>query len=273
MHARRAIRFDHYITVQKGNPRWVKAIIAASIASLIITSSLIIFMWVANKMSITRVDPPTQTTVVVQMMVEDSTPPPPPPPPPPAGSVEPEPEEEEEVPEEDIPLEEIVQPKETPDKIPDKDAKGPKVPKVPGGIPGGVVGGVPGGVVGGVVGGQLGGVPGGVAVKRDTDKEEVAKQPISVVKGNALFSPDPSDRELQGTPAAALKRPGSSHVAFCVSTAGKVVDVRTTRKFAGDPKVDQICRETVKKWRFKPLMAGGKPVKTCSTVEFQIKFD
>src|SRR5688572_22954812 len=108
MHARRAVRFDHYITVQKGNPRWVKAIIAASIASLIITSSLIVFMWVANKMSITRVDPPTQTTVVVQMMVEDSTPPPPPPPPPPAGSVEPEPEEEEEVPEEDIPLEEIV---------------------------------------------------------------------------------------------------------------------------------------------------------------------
>ena len=51
--------------------------------------------------------------------------------------------------------------------------------------------------------------------------------------------------------------------------------MKTAKKFRGGaaPKVDQICRDTVKKWRFKPFMAGGKAVKTCSTVEFQLKFD
>ena len=52
----------------------------------------------------------------------------------------------------------------------------------------------------------------------------------------------------------------------------KTVDVKTKKKFPNDPKVDEICRDTIKKWRFKPFIVGGKPVKTCSVAEFNLKF-
>jgi protein TonB len=123
-----------------------------------------------------------------------------------------------------------------------------------------------------VVGGALGGT--GVATKRDTSDKAVAKKPITAVKANSIYSPDCDKKKLAGTKAATFdKRPGSTKVSFCVNASGKVVDVKTTKKFRGDPKVDQICRDTVKKWRFRPFMAGGKPVKTCSSVEFQLVFD
>ncbi|EDM74673.1 hypothetical protein PPSIR1_11826, partial [Plesiocystis pacifica SIR-1] len=55
-------------------------------------------------------------------------------------------------------------------------------------------------------------------------------------------------------------------------TKGKVVDVKTKTKFPGDPQVDKIIRDTIKKWRFKPFVVGGKPVKTCTERTFKIKF-
>ena len=133
---------------------------------------------------------------------------------------------------------------------------------------------MPGGVVGGVVGGTLGGVPGGVQTKRETSTESVAKKPIESVRANAIYDPNCDDKKLAGTKAATFhKRPGSTKVAFCVNESGKVVDVRTIKKFPDDPKVDQICRETVQKWRYRPFMVGGKPQKTCTEVTFDIKFD
>ena len=121
----------------------------------------------------------------------------------------------------------------------------------------------------------LGGVPGGVAVKRDTQKKEaVAKKPIAAVKANAIYSPNPDARKLAGA-SLGDNRPGTAKVSFCVSTGGKVVDVKSKQKFRGGaaPKVDQIVRDTVKKWRFKPFVVGGKPQKTCSVAEFNIRFD
>ena len=126
-----------------------------------------------------------------------------------------------------------------------------------------------------VVGGQLGGVPGGIAVKRDTQKKEaVAKKPIAAVKQNAIYSPDPDPRKLAGA-SLGDNRPGKAKVSFCVSTGGKVVDVKSSKKFRSGaaPKVDQILRDTVKKWRFKPFIVAGKPHKTCSVVEFNLRFD
>jgi protein TonB len=68
------------------------------------------------------------------------------------------------------------------------------------------------------------------------------------------------------------KRSCQNKTYFCVSKAGKTIDVRTKKK-CYDPKVDEICRETVKKWRFKPFIVAGKPQKTCSTVQFDLKFN
>ncbi len=262
--------FEHYMHYQQGDPRRQRRLMIASVVSGVSTLSMLVFVWAANKMEITKVDAPTVDYIMVQMTA-DEPPPPPPPPPPPAGSdAEPEPEEED-IPEEEVPEEEIVQPKETPDKVPDQkkgSSKGPKVPGVPGGIPGGV----PGGVVGGVLGGQLGGQLGGVATKRDT-KAPAAMKPISVVKQNAIYTPNPDQAKLASTKAGMFdKRGGVGKVGFCVDANGKTVDVRTKKKFPGDPKVDAILRDTIKKWRFKPFVVGGKKTKTCSVAEFNIKF-
>jgi protein TonB len=205
---------------------------------------------------------------MVQMSM-DEPPPPPPPPPPPAGE---ESEPEEDIPEEEVELEEdIVQPKDTPENIPEvksTGSKGPKAPGVPGGMPGGVPGGVPGGIPGGVVGG------GAIATKRDTSKDQISKQPIKVVKGNGIYTPDCDASKLQQTQTARMgNRKGSTKISFCVSESGKVEDVRTIKKFPGDAKVDQICSAEVKKWRFKPFLVGGKPRKTCSVVEFKLIFN
>jgi protein TonB len=92
--------------------------------------------------------------------------------------------------------------------------------------------------------------------------------------GQAIYSPDPDKKKLAGTKAFTFdKRGGESHVSFCVNAQGKVVDVKTAKKFPGDPKVDQICRDAVKTWRFKPFLVGGKAQKTCSKAIFKLKPD
>lgn len=262
--------FEHYITYQKADPKRRKQITVASIISGTATFSMILFAWAANKMDIRKVDPPTIDYIMVQMSV-DEAPPPPPPPPPPAGD-DSEPEEEEEIPEEEVPEEEIVQPKETPDKVPDAKKVASNKPAIPGGIPGGVSGGVPGGVVGGVLGGQLGGQLGGVATKRDAATRSVPK-PISSVMAQGIFTPDPDQKKLQSTKAGMFdKRPGSNQTAFCVEKDGKTTDVQTKKRFPGDPQVDAICRDTVKKWRFKPFVVAGRAEKTCTVVTFNLSF-
>jgi TonB family protein len=96
---------------------------------------------------------------------------------------------------------------------------------------------------------------------------------ISALRAVALRDPDPDPRKLRATRAASTGRPGQSEVSFCIDAAGRVHEVRTTRRFPGDPEVDRICRETVEGWRFRPFLAGGKPHRTCSRVSFTIEFE
>ena len=106
-----------------------------------------------------------------------------------------------------------------------------------------------------------------------TEKPDKVVAKINVVRANALYSPDPDRAKLARTTAGTMnRRSGKSAVSFCVSEAGKAVDVRTSSKF-GDDEVDRICRDTVKQWRFRPFQVDGKSRKTCSTVTFDIRFD
>ena len=124
----------------------------------------------------------------------------------------------------------------------------------------------------GVPGGIPGGVAGGVA-KASTTAQKSAKKPIKALLSQAVYAPDPKQSELQKTISARRsKKPGKNITSFCVSTSGKVVEVKTKKKFPGDPQVDKICRDTVRKWRFKPFIVGGKATKTCSAAEFDIVF-
>ncbi len=59
--------FEHYMHYQVADPRRRRRLQIAAVASGVTTVGLVGFMWVANKMSITRVDPPTITYIMVQM--------------------------------------------------------------------------------------------------------------------------------------------------------------------------------------------------------------
>ena len=169
---------------------------------------------------------------------------------------------------------------------------------VPGGVPGRAKGGVQGGVVGGAVGGALGGVgvPGGSApgdkgepagvsggvggsaqapgsTKQGAGQRPVKVMPIVGVMAHSLYAPDPDPKALASTKAGMFdRRPCTSRIRFCVDPRGRTVDVRSVGA-CYDPKVNQICRETVKKWRFKPFIVAGAASPVCTEVSFDLRFD
>jgi protein TonB len=114
----------------------------------------------------------------------------------------------------------------------------------------------------------------GIAVRTDPRPEPTrAPLPIATVRAQAIYAPAPDQNKLGATKAAMFdRRPGENETAFCVDPQGRTTDVRTTKKFPGDPKVDEICRDTIKTWRFKPFLVDGRPTKTCSVQVFNITF-
>lgn len=99
-------------------------------------------------------------------------------------------------------------------------------------------------------------------------------EPIEAVKAHAIFAPDPAQRALAQTlTGRTTRQSGRSTVSFCIDERGKVTDVRTRRRFSGDPQIDQICRETVSRWRFRPFLARGRAHRTCTETTFHIQFE
>lgn len=262
--------FDHYLHHQAPDSRRNKILATTTTIACVGTGLSLAFMWVAGKLAVSTVDPPTIAFIMVQMNQEEA-PPPPPPPPPPAGNNDAEEEEEEveeEIPEEEEPIEdEIAQPDEVKEKIPD--AKPGKKSKKR--FTGGVVGGVPGGVAGGVVGGVVGGITGGVRSKAKAPA--AAKKPLSAVMANRMYQPPKPKKELLATPTGKFgKRPGTVLIAFCISPTGKVVNVKVKKGFPGDPQVTKIMSGWLKKFRFRPFKVGGKAQKICTEYAMNVKF-
>lgn len=110
---------------------------------------------------------------------------------------------------------------------------------------------------------------------RTSDEDEpVAFEPVAVVRARAMFSPDPSQSDLvRALGSDRRARAGHSTVGFCVGTDGRVERVRTVHPFGGEPAVDAVCRDTVRRWRFRPMRAGGEAKVTCSEVTFAISFE
>ncbi|PRQ03465.1 hypothetical protein ENSA5_14950 [Enhygromyxa salina] len=261
------MNFEHYLDHNRPNPKRAALLTLAAALSISGTTMMLAAGWVAGKMSIARVDPPSTEYILLSMTADQPTPPPPPPPPPAGASEEPEePEPDDEVPEDPEPLEEVQPDK--PTKIPDPKA-------------GGAVGGVPKGVPGGQFGGVIGGIPGGGIGERNplaisvkpAAKDTITKKPLAAVMARAVYSPDPDRKLLQQTKAARFdKRDGKATVSFCIDANGKVVNVKTKSKFPGDPQVDKILRTTIASWRFKASEVGSKKMKTCTERTFSLKF-
>lgn len=260
--------FEHYLENQRPDTKRQKILSATMAVATVGTAISLVGVWVGGKLAVTTVDPPTISFIMVQMNQEEA-PPPPPPPPPPAGDDSGEEEEEEELPEEEEPIEdEIQQPKEVSDKIPDSKPGGKKGSRIPGGVKGGVPGGVPGGVIGGVVGGVVGG-----GVRSQAKTQQAAKKPLSAVMANKVYQPPKPAKQLLQTPTGRFgKKPGSVIATFCISPSGKVIQVRKKRGFPGDPAIDKIMIDWLKKFRFRPFKVGGKAQKICSEYKMNVSF-
>ena len=259
--------FEHYLQHQApDSTRRLRIAIAVNVAGFA-TAGLLGFMWVMDKMMIAQVAPPTTNYVMVQMAIE-SFPPPPAPPAAPAikteDEVKPEPDEDPLIPPETF-TEDLPTPRPRPAKI-----VGNGLPNSTGTIPFGGPPGVPG---------IKGGIPGlppsttTIATRTDTPPETRTPVPIATVRAQAIYAPHPDQAKLAATKAATFDhRPGANETAFCVDPQGRTVDVRTVKQFPGDPKIDEICRDTVKTWRFKPFLVAGKPTRTCSVQVFNLTF-
>jgi hypothetical protein len=110
---------------------------------------------------------------------------------------------------------------------------------------------------------------------RDVQREEPsgpAKEPLSVRPAQAIYTPAPSRKELR---RAALRNPEDapkgryvfSEISFCIDTRGRVSNVKSRRH---DRLFDLIVRDTVKTWRFRPLLIGGEPHESCTRQTFRI---
>jgi outer membrane biosynthesis protein TonB len=253
--------FEHYVQHHGVDRRHQRGLILGFAAASVATMALSTLAWLGSGMQVHKVAGPTVGHVLVQ--IGDMIPPPPQPPPPQPRRADPD-ERDSEVPDQPAPLEPAP-----PDIAPDVLPKPP--PGGGGGVPGPTHG--PPGVsqVGAPFGTGLG-VPTPL-VPRRTDDKKVAKQPLDVLRARATHAPDPDPRRLARTPTALFsRRSGENRTRFCVSAKGRVVDVTTARPFPKDPEVDRICRETVKTWRFRPLLIDGRPRKMCGVVSFHISF-
>lgn len=98
------------------------------------------------------------------------------------------------------------------------------------------------------------------------------KVKLEVIESRLRFSPDPSRELLLATRAGAARRGGTSVVEFCVGADGKLDAIETERS-SGDADVDRICRDTLKRWRFSPMLVDGRAKRVCSEVSFVIAFE
>jgi protein TonB len=119
----------------------------------------------------------------------------------------------------------------------------------------GVAGGVEGGVPGGVVGGVVGGLP-----------TEAPPPPAKVVRiGGQLAPPKLLRRVNPVYPELAVQSRVSALVILEaeVDTRGHV---RTVKVLRGHPLFDDAAIESVKQWRYQPLLLNGEPTGFVLTV-------
>lgn len=97
--------------------------------------------------------------------------------------------------------------------------------------------------------------------------------------GTAALPPEPVntpnpplDRIIRTELALFHKGLHRNRTYYCVHPSG-ALEVITTVLPTGDPKLDEIVRETVATWTFKPATAAGKPTRACGKSEFNFRFE
>ena len=102
---------------------------------------------------------------------------------------------------------------------------------------------------------------------------EPQERPLTSVLAQGIYVPDPDPKLIMMTKAARFdKTDGTVVIGFCVTINGSTTDLAVVTPFPGDPQIDQIMMDTIAKWRFKPFIVEGKPVKACTQRTFNIRF-
>lgn len=105
-----------------------------------------------------------------------------------------------------------------------------------------------------------------------TPSPSAPPKPVPLSALECRVCPDPAAKALARTRTAlTTKRGGTNVTSFCVDEGGRPYKIRTKRSF-GDPTVDAVALDTVRRWRFTPMRVGSKTRKVCSSVSFHIEF-
>jgi len=216
---------------------------------------------------------PTQSPkmVVAYSLTQVPDPPPPPPPPPKAQPPKPIVTTPKLAPPPPALATQIVAPTVIPDTIPEVVVPPPAVPPPPApvaaaapavtdvkGSPNGMTGGEAGGV------GKTLGTPGGIRFGDDgrVYVDRTVKLPLKEV-----------DHEYPHYPDAAKKNrlEGTCVVRYTVGKDGRIIDIAILNH-AVDPMFDEETLNTIRSWRYRPMMMNGKPVEVVHEVEVNYQY-
>jgi protein TonB len=261
--------FEAYLQHQTVRPRLgrrVTAVVSVAAHAMALAFAIAYSYWHVEELNPPRVE--------VTLMSAAAAPPPPPPPPPLGGGASTPPKHKVARPKVEVKPSELVQPKraEDPEPEPQEQKEQPKeepkeTPASNGAPPGpGTPDGVKGGVAGGVKGGVVGGVVGGTGIG-----------PGPTTPGPAKFLPPAmgAQQKISGADPdfpAHLRRPGVVYVVMAkitVNAAGVVESVALQKR--AEPTLDDLVMAAVKTWRFRPLLANGKPIPFSYFGRFEFK--
>jgi outer membrane biosynthesis protein TonB len=255
--------FEAYLQQDQLRPRRGRRItytVSAGVHAAAVLAGVAYSFW-----HIEEISPRTVTVTFISAAAA----PPPPPPAPPLGSsmlapkhrpaVRPKLESATKTPEVVQPQIEKKDPEEEkPKESPKSESSGPSTDK---GIVGGSAAGVNAGVAGGIKGGTAIGTAGGTgpasAIPKFLPPQIGAQQRIS--GGEPDFP-------------AHLRRPGANYTVrakICVGTSGLVESVTLIKR--AHPELDGNAITALKGWRYRPLMANGKPAPFCYFVVHEFR--
>src|SRR3954454_1350667 len=214
---------------------------------------------------------PTQSpkVIVAYNLTQVPDPPPPPPPPKPAPKLSPKPLKA--APPPPLAAAQIVAPTVIPDVIPEVEPPAPVLAPPPAPPPvavpavadaAGSPSGMPSGQIGGT--GKTLGTDGGITFGEDgrVHVDRNLKLPLKEV-----------DHEFPHYPDAAKKKhlEGTCVVRYTVGKNGRIIDIAILNH-AIDPMFDEETLNTIRSWRYRPMMMNGKPVEVVHEVEVNYQY-
>jgi TonB family protein len=215
---------------------------------------------------------PTQSPkMVVAYNLTQVPDPPPPPPPPRAEPPKPFVTVPKPAPPPPTALTQIVAPTVIPDTIPEVVPPAPAVPPPPAPVAVAApavadAAGAPNGMTGGQIGGtgKTLGTPGGITFGEDgrVYVDRTVKLPLKEI-----------DHEFPHYPDAAKKKrlEGTCVVRYTVGKDGRIIDIAILNH-AVDPMFDEETLNTIRGWRYRPMMMNGKPVEVVHEVEVNYQY-